>query len=116
MKKTLAVLVALTAPMFAFAQSLTYSGSSGLGGIITFISTLLGYLFPLIITLSVVFIIWQIFRFAVAGGEDDKSKAKTHIIWGIVGLFVMVSIWGLVGILQSTFHLNSYSLPPTILP
>ena len=58
---------------------------------------------PLIISLAVVWFVWNVFRYMIAGGEDEKTKAKKEMIWGIVALFVMVSVWGLVGILQATF-------------
>ncbi len=54
---------------------------------------------------------FYVFKYAVAGGEDDKSIAKTHIIWGVIGLFIMVSIWGLVSILRHTFDLGGNSTP-----
>ena len=34
-------------------------------------------------------------------GESNKSRLKNIILWGIIGLFVMVSIWGILHILQS---------------
>ncbi len=118
-KKILAIVAALSLPTMAFAQLGSYNPSvnGGVGGLINWVTTLLTYLFPLILALSVIWIVWYIFRYAVAGGEDEKSKAKTHIIWGIVGLFIMVSIWGLVSILTRTFQLNGTGpIGPTISP
>jgi cell division protein FtsW (lipid II flippase) len=36
------------------------------------------------------------------GGKDNEEKKK-QIIWGIIGLFVIVSIWGLVAVVGNTF-------------
>ncbi len=108
-KKILAVVAAATLPSLAFAA---YDPGTGFLGLIAWATIVLSYIFPFILALSVIWIVWYIFRYAVAGGEDDKSKAKTHIIWGIVGLFIMVSIWGLVTILTSTFGLTQGA--PTI--
>jgi len=100
MKKILSIVLASVSPMIAFAQ---YSPSQGVGGLFSLAGTFLNRAVPLIISLAVVYFIFQVFRYAVAGNEEDKAKAKTHMIWGIVGIFVMVSVWGLVAILQSTF-------------
>ncbi len=110
MKKLLIVLGAMILPATTFAAGV-YHGSSGLYGFISWINGLFYPIYLLIISISVITIVFYVFKYAVAGGEDDKSKAKTHIIWGVIGLFVMVSIWGLVSILRHTFDLGNGSTP-----
>jgi len=34
--------------------------------------------------------------------EDDPEKRKAYFIWGILVLFVMVSIWGIIGLIGNT--------------
>lgn len=34
--------------------------------------------------------------------EDDPDKRKAYFFWGLLVLFVMVSIWGIVGMLGNT--------------
>lgn len=101
MKRISAGAIVAVSPLIAFAQS--YAPNQGIGGLFTFVGAILNRVVPLLIALAVVFFIWQVFMYAVAGDEEKKGAAKTHIIWGIVGIFIMVSIWGLVAILQSTF-------------
>lgn len=114
MKKTLSTLALGLSPMIAFAQ---YSPNQGIGGLFALAKSFLGMAVPLIISLAVVWFIFNVFKYAVAGNEDDKAKAKTQMIWGIVGIFVMVSVWGLVAILQSTFGTSGVqAVPPSLLP
>ncbi|MFA5651858.1 MAG: hypothetical protein WC933_00645 [Candidatus Paceibacterota bacterium] len=54
---------------------------------------------------SVVIFIWGVFKFSTAEGEE-KQSGKSLMIWGIVGIFVILSIGGLIAILQNTFHLG----------
>lgn len=35
--------------------------------------------------------------------EKGKEKVKAYFFWGVIVLFVMVSIWGIIEILQNTF-------------
>ncbi|MEK7106720.1 MAG: hypothetical protein AAB899_00860 [Patescibacteria group bacterium] len=35
-------------------------------------------------------------------GEDNPEKKKAFFFWGIIILFVMVSIWGILQIMQNT--------------
>src|SRR3989344_5980593 len=34
--------------------------------------------------------------------EDDPEKRKAYFFWGLLVLFLMVSIWGIVGLLERT--------------
>lgn len=100
MKRILAIVLVGVSPMIALAQ---YNPSQGIGGLFGLVGSWLKMALPLIISLAVVWFVWNVFRYMIAGDEEAKSKAKTDMIWGIVAIFVMVSVWGLVGILQSTF-------------
>ena len=43
-------------------------------------------------------------------GEGDIEKLKNYFFWGIIVLFVMVSIWGILHLLQDTlFGGNSFN-------
>ncbi len=60
----------------------------------------------LTISLAVIWIIIGVFRYVIAGGknEDDRKKGGMDILYGVVGLFVILSIWGLVAILRNSFR------------
>ena len=45
--------------------------------------------------------------------EEDPEKVKAYFFWGLVVLFVMVSIWGIVEILQNTLFSGSPFNPAT---
>ncbi len=38
----------------------------------------------------------------IRDGEASRRNLKTIILWGLLGLFVMVSVWGILRILQET--------------
>lgn len=72
-------------------------------------------LVPLLITLSIVlFIVGVIKYIAKADEAAQREEGRRFMIYGIVALFVMVSIWGLVGILQGTFGLGTDTLIPQL--
>lgn len=104
MKKILASVMVSAFPLLALAQTTGgYTPSQGISGLFGLLGSWVSYALPLIVSIAVVWFVYQVFRYAVAGDEDEKAKAKGQMIWGIVGIFVMVSVWGLVAILQSTF-------------
>ncbi|MEK7607362.1 MAG: hypothetical protein AAB484_00315 [Patescibacteria group bacterium] len=72
-----------------------------------FVKRILDAALPLIIAIAVVWFIWGIFMYVVAIDDEKKKAAKDKIIYGIVGLFIMISVWGLVNILVRTFGLSN---------
>ncbi|MFA5764053.1 MAG: hypothetical protein WCX27_01130 [Candidatus Paceibacterota bacterium] len=66
------------------------------------IGCVLARLVYLIMAIAVVAFMFGVFRFMRAEG-DGRQQGKELMFWGIIGLFVMVSLWGLVAILQGTF-------------
>lgn len=71
-----------------------------------FIGCIVNPLIPVLIGIAVLFFIWGAFKFTIAEG-DEKKKSKDYMVWGIVGLFIMVSLWGIVNILEYTFKLDT---------
>ena len=62
--------------------------------------------------LAVLVFIWGVFKFMRAEG-DAKQAGRDFILWGIIGLFIMISLWGLVAVLTRTFNTDaSYSITP----
>jgi hypothetical protein len=48
------------------------------------------------------------FLWGSAGGEIDDN-GKRHMLWGVIGMFVMVCTWGILNIMLSTFGINTKS-------
>ena len=52
-----------------------------------------------------------------ADEEAKRAQGKQYMIWGIIALAVMLSIWGLVGVLKNTFGINvGQSILPQVKP
>lgn len=112
MKKLIALSLAL-APVSAFA--VTYNN---LDDIITYG---LGYgntFIQIIIALAVIYIVYGVFTYLIRGAnsEDGKEKGKNTILYGVIGLFVILSIWGIVNIVRSTFKTGDNRAPTEAFP
>jgi hypothetical protein len=71
---------------------------------------------PMLVTLSVVVFIIGILKY-IAGADEaaKREEGRKFMIYGIVALFVMVSIWGLVGIIKGTFGIGTNVLIPQLM-
>jgi hypothetical protein len=49
------------------------------------------------------------------GDAEKVSKGHQHILWGILGFVIMISLWGIVNVVTNTFLLGGIPapLPPT---
>ena len=67
----------------------------------------LGLLLPLLSSLAVVYFFVGVIRFlGHAGDEKHREEGKNIMIWGMIALFVIVALWGIVGYLQVSFGLD----------
>ena len=108
------VLAAAQGPGTGCASLGTSNGSQTLQGIICVIGNILDIVIPILIVLAVIYFIWGVVQFVIAGDEEAKTKGRNHMIYGIIGLVVIVAIWGLVGIVRNTFGLGGGSQSPDL--
>ena len=106
MKKFVYIALASMLPAIAFAQprvdSLQDTG--------TFIVGLIeNVAVPVIFSLAFIVFIWGVFNYFIAGGHDEekRDKGKQLMLYGILGFFIMVSVWGLVNILVGSVDLEN---------
>lgn len=58
-----------------------------------------GSVVPLVYALAFLLFIFGMVRFFFFGGEENREKGKTFMIWGVIGFVVMFSVWGIVRLL-----------------
>ncbi len=89
---------ALFLPVAVFAQTspdLDYFEEA-----IISIGALVEQLIPIVIAIGLLFFIWGLVQFILASGDETaKEVGKRRMVWGILALFVIVAVWGLVDLL-----------------
>ncbi len=108
MKKAIAltsgVLTAFALPLVSLAA---INNVSDLGSFV--INTINNVLVPVLFAVAFVVFLWGAFYTFIVGANDEevKTKGKNLMLWGLIGFFVMVSIWGLVNILTGTISFGN---------
>lgn len=81
------------------------------------IETYLNLGVQLMIAAAVVYVIWQGFQFVTAGGEEEKrAESRSGIVYGVIGIVVMLSVWGLIKIVLSSTGINTARDAAIIVP
>ena len=103
---------ALAFPLFAFAQA-----PKDLTGLICLFLNILKALIPLLVGMALVAFLWGVAKF-ISNAEDTSKHAdgRQLMIYGLIGLFVMLSAWGLVTVLTGSFGLTTSPPPYNTLP
>src|SRR3989344_8302108 len=51
----------------------------------------------IVIAIGLITFLWGVVQYITAGADEEKrGAARNMMLYGIIGLFVMVSVWGLV--------------------
>ena len=92
MKKILAIGVLLFAPLSASAQQL-----GNLGNLVEQLGRIIDKLIPIVFSIALLVFFWGLAKYILAAGsEEAKDQGRRIMIGGIIALFVMASIWGIV--------------------
>jgi len=116
MKKIILFLVVVSIfPIIAFADVNTTTdvckdiSLTTIGNIFNWAScTLIKSIVPFLFSLATVAFIWGIIQYFLNPDNEEKRKnGKSFMIWGLITLFVMISLWGIVGTLSNTFRIKT---------
>lgn len=70
-----------------------------------FIEGILNPLITLLFILATVVFLWGVIQYVIGQAGDEKkiAEGKRVMAWGMAGLFIMVSAWGIVAALCNFF-------------
>lgn len=67
--------------------------------------TIVNPIITFLIALAVLVFLWGLVEYIRgAESEDVRSKGRVHMMWGLIGLFVMVSVFTILDILTDTVY------------
>ncbi len=115
MKKLAAYIVTFLLPTLAFAQ-LPSSTTQTLGGITTTATDLVLQLTKGLVAAAILVFIFGVVKYIIAGDEEGKASAQKIILYGVIGLFAIVAVWGLVALLGGTIGVGSDTAPDLACP
>ena len=70
-------------------------------------------LISLLFALAVVFFLYGVLEFILnQANEEKKTTGKQHMIWGIVGITIMMGVWAILGILLNTLGISKDEINP----
>lgn len=93
-------------PYFAFAFP------NDLTGVINMFTSIGLKIIPFLGAVAFLIFVWGVARFIKsAGSEKEVKDSKNLLIWGVIGLFVLVTVWGIIFFMQKEFGFQTGDKP-----
>ncbi len=96
----------LTSPLFVGAQAKSHIATNATSLVKSIHELITKQLIPLMILLALIYVIYAVVEF-IRENEDTKARQEKQqkIFWGVIGLFVLISVWALVALVANSFSL-----------
>jgi hypothetical protein len=99
--------------LLAFFPLITFAAVTDVKTLLQLVSNLLGSVMGLLYMVVFVAFFWGISLFILNTDDDAKrAKGKAWMLWSVIALFVLITIWGLIGLLVRTVQVNPLIIPP----
>ncbi len=99
------IILTLFVPVTVFAQTQIPPRLITLMGNIY--NVILNPIIALLFGLSFAYFIWGVVKFVWYGEEESmRSEGKRSIVWGIIGMFIMFSVFGILRLIIGTIGEN----------
>ena|SRR3989344_4536403 len=103
MKKTILYIITTLASFFPVVS---FAALNGVKGLITDIGSIINSLIPVLFGLALIFFFWGLAQFILHSGEEKtREEGKQKMLWGIIALFVFISIMGILRFIGSTLDI-----------
>ncbi len=69
---------------------------------------------PVVAGLALLIFFWGLFKFIFRVGSGDEKavgEGKNLMIWGLIALFIMVSVWGILRFVYTDIGFTKFGLP-----
>ncbi len=107
--KRIFIITLVFVPFFVNAQILPLNNVQQIVWGIRDVVRLLG---PIVYSLSIIFFFWGLGKYALSSGNPKSvEEGKGIMVWGVIAIAVMTSIYGLVAFLQVTFGVSNRTTP-----
>lgn len=93
--------------LFVFPSFIFAAPFNGIKDMLNSIKDIIKLALPLAFSLAVLFFFWGIAKYILKAGDSKaREEGKNIMLWGVIALFVLVSVWGIVGFIQENLGIK----------
>lgn len=91
----------------------SFRGGAAFSAVLAPIIVIIRMLGAIVLALAVVYFLWGVLQYVISDDTKKREEAIETITYGVIILFVMVSMWSLVFLIGRTFDLGRNEVPRT---
>ena len=96
--------------MFLFPAISFAAPFAGVNSLLIAFKNLVGQAIPVAFSLGILFFFYGIALYVLRAGDEKKAKeGKSIMIYGVIAIFVMSSIWGLIAFIDQELGISNPS-------
>jgi D-alanyl-lipoteichoic acid acyltransferase DltB (MBOAT superfamily) len=89
------------------APAVSFAALQGVQDLLTSATTIINMVIPIVFGLALIYFFWGLANFILHADEQEaRDNGKQKMFWGIVALFVIVSIYGILTFVGNTVGIN----------
>lgn len=71
------------------------------------VETIINPLILFLFALAVAFFLYGVLEFIMnQQSEEKKTTGKSHMLWGIIGITIMMGVWAIMNIILNTLNID----------
>ena len=86
----------LSIALFICIPRISFGAFQGVKDLLGDFKEVLDLIIPITFALALIFFFWGLAQFIRSISDKTIAEGKNKMIWGIIALFVMISIWGII--------------------
>jgi len=90
-----------------FAPQVSFAAFDAIKNLLKDFKSLLDLVIPIVFALALIFFFWGLAQFIRSVSDKTIQEGKNKMIWGIIALFVMISIWGIIGYIGDSVGIDT---------
>ena len=95
-------------PVLAFAQAL-----GNIDALVVAFGSIIKKVIPIVFALAIIYFFFGLIKFIRSAGDPKAAaEGKSIMIYGVIAIAVMISVYGLVAFLVSSFCLTNTTISP----
>lgn len=96
--------------MYLFSTKIAYADFNGF--LVKVDDTIINPLIGLMFALAIVYFLYGVLEFLMnQENEEKKTTGKSHMLWGIIGITIMMGVWTILSILVNTLGVSDQINP-----
>ncbi len=97
--------------MYLFSPNIAHASLDSFLGNVN--SQIVNPLITFLFALAIAFFLYGVFEFMMNGDNEEKrTEGKSHMVWGVIGIAIMLGVWGILNFLLSTLGISKSEIDP----